>query len=160
MALTPEQKRQIVRSLADGKTVETAAALAKCSAASIYRFKKTADYQILRESISVAVVASAVSKEADILTQRLSQISDREPWIREQTFARLEQLNQVIGEALETIHPDDVGIRQIPSLISSFKELANVYVVLDDRLTGIDILASEIEQMRKINGSTEASGKR
>ena len=149
MAISQAQKQQIVDLCALGlKQVEVIEQVG-CSRATLQRFKKTAEYQEMSQKASKTLATAAIEHQGKLVVSQLTQLQEQEPLIKQSLFERFQQLDQIVSEALDNIDPQDVSPRQIPSMVKAMVELASSYAAFEDRITGIQVIASEIERLNQ-----------
>ena len=149
MTITLAQKQQIVDLSALGLKQAEIIKQVGCGHATLKRFKKTDEYKSMAQKASKTVATAAIEHQGKLVVSQLTQLQEQEPLIKQSLFQRFQQLDQIVSEALDNIDPQDLSPRQIPSMVKAMVDLATSYAAFEDRITGIQVIASEIERLNQ-----------
>lgn len=153
MALSANQKQQIVELLAAGKTATQAADAVGCSRASVQRVKHDPKFSSLMQIASGMARTQQLTEQGDHVLATLHTLKEREPAIQRGLWDMFEGLSGLFQQVLAQTSPEDVSPRQLPALAKSAADIATAYADFTDRINGLTVLADEIE---KINESRAA----
>ena len=153
MALSAEQKQQIIDLLASGKTASQAAETVGCSRGTVQRVKADAKNAPLMQIASGMARTKQLTEQGNKVLATLHTLKEREPQMQEGLWLMFEGLSGLFQQVLAQTSPEDVSPRQLPALAKSAADIANAYVDFADRINGLDVLADEV---KKINAARAA----
>ena len=149
MALSAEQKQQIIDLLASGKTASQAADAVGCSRATVQRIKGDSKNAPLMQIASGMARTKQLTDQGDKVLDTLQILKEREPQMQEGLWLMFEGLSGLFQQVLEQTSPEHVSPRQLPSLAKSAADIAGAYADFTDRINGLTVLADEVEKINK-----------
>lgn len=153
LALSADQKQQVIDLLASGQTASQAADAVGCSRATVQRIKGDAKNKPLMQMARGIAATNQLSEQGDQVLTTLTTLRDREPQMQQGLWLMFEGLSGLFQQVLERTSPDDISPRQLPALAKSAADIANAYADFSDRINGLTVLAHEVQ---KINESRTA----
>lgn len=149
MALSAEQKKQLIELLAEGRTEKAISEAVGCSRSTVQRLKKDAATNSLVQIARGLAATKQVTNEGEQVFATLETLKEREPQIQQGLWDMFEGLQGLFREVLERTDPADISPRQLPALVKAAADVADSYANYTDRINGLDALTHEIEKLNQ-----------